>query len=72
MVRRFLYFFDAGNLSCARELAPLPSRSPLFATNFDGTACAAFCEEYSDAALASRSARAADAGLTRDRWVPTL
>ena len=55
-----------------RELAPLPSRSPLFATNCDGTACAACCEEYSDAAFASRIARAADARLTRDRWVPTL
>ena len=54
------------------ELAPLPSRSPLFATNFDSTACTACCEEYSDAAFASRIARAADARLTRDRWVPTL
>ena len=53
-----------------RELAPLPSRSPLFATNCDGTACAACCEEYSDGAFASRIARAADARLTRDRWVP--
>ena len=51
-----------------RELAPLPSRSPLFATNCDGTACAACCEEYSDAAFASRIARAADVRLTRDRW----
>ena len=55
-----------------RELAPLPSRSPLFATNFDGTTYAACCEEYSDAAFASRIARAADARLARDRWVPTL
>ena len=43
-----------------------------FATNCDGTACAACCEEYSDAAFASRIARAADARLTRDQWVPTL
>ena len=55
-----------------RELAPLPSRSPLFATNFDGTTYAACCEEYSAAAFASRIARAADARLARDRWVPTL
>ena len=55
-----------------RELAPLPSRSPLFATNFDGTTCAACCEEYNDAAFASRIARAADARLARARWVPTL
>ena len=54
------------------ELAPLPSRSPLFATNFDSTACTACCEEYSHAAFASRIARAADARLTKDRRVPTL
>ena len=55
-----------------RELAPLPSRSPRFATNFDGTTCAAGREELSDAAFTSRIARAADARLARARWVPTL
>ena len=52
-----------------RELAPLPSRSPLFATNFDGTTYAACCEEYSAAAFASRIARAADVRLARDRYI---
>lgn len=55
-----------------REIAPLPSSSSRFATNFDARIRGACCEECNDVAFASRIFRAANTRLARDWWVPTL